>query len=253
MTISVYRMPISKEILDSIPEKERSLFIVVGHLSNELNIFSKLFFWASKFSDEEPVRHKANITQSLALARILAGKLFEGWNTIGKVYFSTKLSKEYHSLLSQEAKDALKELGKYFGKENIVMKIRNEFAFHYDHKQITDGFNALKVEEDWEIYLTEANGNSLYYVAELAANYALLNSIDSSDLKTAIETLVDELIQIGKLFTTFLGGCLVVISHRYFLNKDGKLAYEEECQLTDAPSIYDISIPYFVETLAPKP
>jgi len=231
-----------------MPEAERDLLLVVGHLSNELNIFNKLFYWCSNnFSAKEPALRKAHSAQALALARVLAGKFAESWVILRKVYFASRLSKEYHSLLTPEALEALDNLRKYFGKANLVHTIRNRFAFHYDLAEIRSGFALPNDLEEWDIYLAESNGNTLYYVADLVANYALLNSIVPGDLKAAMESLIQELIQVGGWFIAFLGGCMIVLGERYLLDEEGNPVVTE-IGLPNTPSLDEIEIPYFVVT-----
>jgi hypothetical protein len=247
MALTISRVPISKATLAQMPEAERHLFLLIGHLSNELNIFTKLFYWCSTFTADEPVLRNAHTAQALALARVLASKMAEGWLALEKVYFSTQISRDYEGHLTIESRDALRQLSKYFGKTNLVKTIRNKFGFHYDLDHIKAGFDLPSDAEQWDIYLAESNGNSLYYAADLVANYALLNSIAPGDLKKGMESLIDELIRVGGWFISFLGGCLVVLGERYFLNDEGDLLVEE-ITLAQVPSLDDIDIPYFVTT-----
>lgn len=130
-------------------------------------------------------------------------------------------------------------------KTNIIATIRNKFAFHYDLAEIRCGFQRPSSEEDWNIYLAESNGNTLYYASELAANHALLNSVVPDNPKAALELLIDELIRVGNWFIVFLSSCLIVLTERHLLNHDGNLEVEE-ILLQDVPQFADVTIPYYV-------
>ena len=63
----------------------------------------------------EGVEGKGMTVQSMIVARIFIGKVFESWLMLERHLFKTKLMLELDSLLSEEAKNTLSELKKYFG------------------------------------------------------------------------------------------------------------------------------------------
>ena len=80
----------------------------------------------------DKIPSRAGMTHALFVDRMLAGKLCEGWTLFRERYQGTSLSKEYDKLLDTEVRKAIKKLNKYFGKSNVLSRIRNRFAFHYD-------------------------------------------------------------------------------------------------------------------------
>ncbi len=249
--MKVYTTPIPKDRLPTIPERERTFLIGIGHIANEVNVFQKLFYWASCSTDNHELLKKAHTTQAIAIAKVLAGKLSEAWIFIEKAFFASSLSKDWEARLQDDASAALDHMKKYFGHQNLVVNIRNNFAFHYSVDDISSGFALPPVEEGWLIVLSESNANSLYYAAELVANYALLESIRPGNHQAAIEAMIDEIIHVARWLVEFAGGCWIIGMETYLCPQDQKMPITEY-SIEDAPSIAAVNLPFFVET-AKKP
>ena len=89
-----------------VPEHERTLFVLLGHVVNEINVLNKTFYLATQFEEEPRWRVHAHISQSLVFARALVGKLNEGWELLQKGYFNSQLSREYDKHLDSHIGDA---------------------------------------------------------------------------------------------------------------------------------------------------
>lgn len=71
--MSVVRVQINKENLKSVDPKERSFFITMAHLANEINILNKLFFWAKETKSSNNAEKNGNRAMALFFLRLLAG------------------------------------------------------------------------------------------------------------------------------------------------------------------------------------
>jgi len=87
----IHKVTISKKQLSFPPEKEKVLFVQIGHLANELTILTKLLIFADTDSKLDAIR-KAYTMQASVISRICIGKIFEGWRLRPPV--SLKLLKE---------------------------------------------------------------------------------------------------------------------------------------------------------------
>jgi len=242
----VYTTDVAKEMLARIPDQERTFLLGIGHIANEVNVLQKLFYWASCSIGDHDLIRKAHTTQAITLAKVLAGKLSEAWVFLQKAFFASSLSKDWESKLQPDALEALKKLKKYFGRNNLVVNVRNRFAFHYSASDIAAGFALPPDGESWQVIMSESNANSLYYVADLVANYAMLESISPGRHQTAIERLIDELISVARFFIEFAGGCWIVATDMYLLREDGKMPVKEY-KIEDAPALDRVDLPFFVE------
>jgi len=234
-----------KSELTRVPEAERTFFLLIGHLANELNVLNKLLFFCSQFETSEGWERRASTAQALVVGKILAGKLSEGWELLQRSFFSSKLSQLFEPLLAPEAKEALGHLKRYFGKENLIRNVRNRFSFHYSVEDVRGVFDQMPDTDEWQMCLADSNGNSLYYSSELVVNYALLDAIAPGTPQQAMEKLLEETTKVTGWFIALINGCMVVFAERHLLDSDGKLEMRPVA-IADVPSKDDVRIPYFI-------
>lgn len=242
--IEIQRVTLSKELLCSIDESELTCFVALGHLANELGVLKRLLLWSSGASPAEGVLYSAEQAQALMLTRLLAGKLHEGRLLCQRVYFSSQVSRVFDLDMPEEARGAIRQIKRYFSGSNLLSLVRSKYAFHYDKD--TDFNQALELvweAEEYELFLTELDGASMYYGAEVAVNKSLLEAIRPGDQAEAIKTLSDELLEIMRLFTTFISGFMEVFCKRHL--KSGK-GFEVKAVPHAAPDLFSIRLPVFV-------
>ena len=241
--MKLLKINIPKSKLDTIPEIEQVFFIQLMHFLNELNILQKCVIVSSnKLASLTTIEKRGQISQSHFFIRILAGKLNEGWEMIRKDFFNTQLFKKYENLLSQKGKESLSELIGYFNDKNSKVRlIRNKFAFHYDKEKIKEEIDKIPQEELLEMYISEHRGNCLYSLSDIVVNWAILNSIDSSNSQRAMKILIGEIaIKVSGCFQEFGGDCVRIIGEKLELDYT-------EVEIPEPPSIDDVKLPYFVK------
>ncbi len=241
MKLSKINIPKSK--LDTIPEIEQVFFIQLMHFLSELNILQKCVIVSSnKLASLTTIEKRGQISQAHFFIRILAGKLYEGWEMLRKDVLKTQLSREYENLFSQKGKESLSELIVYFNDENnLVRLIRNKFAFHYDKEKIKEEIDKIPQEELLEMYISENRVNYLYSISDTIVNWAILNSIDSSNSQRAMDILIGEIaIKVSGWFREFCGDCVRIIYEKLELDCT-------EVEISEPPSIDEVKLPYFVK------
>ncbi len=244
---------LSKKQLQEAPPPARLLFVQLGHLSNELSILQKWLYFCtpSPTSKLREAQSRARNAQALFATKLTAGKLLEAWEMTKKMYFGSKLAKEYDTLLSEKGQAALAQLKSYFSKGSLIYKIRNEFAFHYSIEQLTEVIDDLDDSDELEIYLSESVGNSFHFLSDFIVNMAMFKTILDDDEDKALENLFDkgpeklfrEVLDVAGYFLDFLGALTVVIASQHF-GSDWKL---EEEELPNTPAMDEVELPYFVE------
>jgi hypothetical protein len=242
--MKLFKINIPKSKLDTIPEIEQVFFIQLMQFLNELNILQKCVIASSnklEFLTNE-IEKRGQISQAHIFIRILAGKLNEGWEMIRKDFFKTKLSRKYENLLSQKGKESLSELKVRFkDKNNLVRLIRHKFAFHYDQEKIKEEIDKIPQEELLEVYVSEHPANCLYSISNTIVNWAILNSIDSSNPQRAMDKLFDEItIKVSGCFQKFGADCVCIIAKKLELNST-------EVEIPEPPLIDEVKLPYFVK------
>lgn len=156
-------------------------------------------------------------------------------------YFSSQLSQKYDKLLSNPAKGSIKELKRYFAKNNLISKIRNKYAFHYNRENVEDQLNHITQDRTLSMLISEYQGNSLFAFSDTIINSSILNSINPNDQQKAMDTLVEEVIlKVCKKFQNFGYGVVELIIEKLKF-------YCEEIELEDILAIKDVKLPYFVK------
>ena len=242
------KINISKAELLSIPEKELELFIQLTNFYNDVNILQKLMV-ISGISREKANNNKivemSLSSQALFFMRIQAGKLYEGWNMLGEHFFNNKtFSEEYHKNGSSQSKENLSKLKKYFGKNNLIENVRNNYTFHYSKKSsenmVKEIVNAPE-SKIYKTYLSEENCNCFFEIAHDLLNFSILKEIDSSDQAKAMNDFFQQIMDTTKQFLNFTQDCIRVISEKYLqLNC-------EEVQIPEPEKLNDIRLPFFIK------
>jgi hypothetical protein len=232
----------SKKYLDRLPKEEKVFFVQLTQLLDELMILSKCVIFASNgIEAKQEAEKSAQRTQALFFIRILAGKIHEGWQMLNVSYFSSQLSQKYDKLLSNPVKGSIKELKRYFAKNNLISKIRNKYAFHYNRENVEDQLNHITQDRTLSMLISEYQGNSLFAFSDTIINSSILNSINPNDQQKTMDTLVEEVIlKVCKKFQNFGYGVVELIIEKLKF-------YCEEIELEDILAIKDVKLPYFVK------
>lgn len=244
MKLHVWNIGRSK--FDNVPEAERTFILGLAHIENEINVLQKLLYWTAPSQEEPDIIRRAHSSQATTVAKLLSGKLWEAWQFLQKAYFKRHVSANYDNVLNEEGKEAINSLKQYFNRKNIVSTVRNNFAFHYSPDHIREGFSLPPDTEDWQVILSEASGNSLYYLADLVANYAMLNNIDQKDHWKAMDRLLKELIEISRWFIIFGDACWIIVTEKYLRDPSAGIPVQE-VNLEDCPTINEVEVPFFIE------
>jgi len=238
--MKVCKASIPRKDIEALPENELIFFIQACSLLNDINILHKTTTISNKDVGSE-VERKAQNSQSLFFLMLLTGKLFEGWQLLRRSFLNSELAKKYENLLPEDAKNSLRDLKSYFGKkDNLIKKVRNKIAFHYDSEEILKQIKKLPQDEDFEIYLTEYQGNCFYYIPTVLLINAIINWSGISDPLQAIDRYFAEVTNIARWYINFLNHCLQNMAEK---NMNWDL---EKIDIQDPPAINDVVLPYFI-------
>jgi hypothetical protein len=221
-------------MLDKIPDKERAFYIHIGHLRHELMVLKKLLERSAKNPQDSPVLRDVNLSQSFIIARLLAGKVWEGWKMTRKAYFPPGIE----SSLPDDTKEALGNLKKYFSKGNIIVSVRNKFAFHYDAQRVLTQLSLVEETDDLKIYVAETE-DVFFQLSEIIVGSAMLEDVKPGDFVAAAEKFFEEIMIMSGQLVDFCDGCLHLMIETY-------IGYQsEETEILDPPDCNDLSLPFF--------
>ncbi len=242
----IYHSKLNKSYLHSVDKSERAVFFTVAHFLNEINALNKLLFWVSTTRSISRAENYGRLTYQFMFIRYFAGKLYEGYELLSKSFYGTGISKKYIQGMNNEANAALKNISKYFSKENNIRRIRNSLAFHYDPQKIDSGlFNA---PDDLDIYIEQAgNSNNLFYFGEVVAGRALLSESGNLDNKNdnPYQKLIHEVFEVGSWFSTAANHIL-----KHFIERHEDQIWADdatEVKFNELISGLDVQIPWFTD------
>lgn len=232
--------------LANLSENERVALFHLGHLHNELLWSQKhlLWVWHNRREESEPETNTRVFAFVSSIARF-AGQLVEANNAIESHYYGTQLSRRYHGLLSVETQQALASLRRYFGNTNLITKIRNNFAFHFDVSQFRTHVAALPSTHPHRFLIGEHGGNTFFEFAHNVHAQALLSLADATNVENALERLSREVAgNIPDWIFAFITEFILAI----FRQTNGVAA---EITLQNVPNDSEIHLPFF--TQPPEP
>lgn len=222
-------------------DAERRFLLAGGHLHNEIVVLNKLMVWMmGPSSNETSIDRSIRALQAMTTARILAGKLSEGWRLVEVAYFGSKLSADPALNLEPQPTDALKFLKRYFNGKNTVRLLRDDFAFHYSSEKIAECWQELQKEEGFDLIVGDTLGNTFHRAAEFAANLAMLKAIHPTDRGAALNHVFENVGNVARNFSTFVDGVIHSILAR--LNA---LESTEAATIDGLQKFKEVAIPFF--------
>jgi hypothetical protein len=236
---------ISPEKILEMPSEERSLMLWCGHIHNELVTLLGMYRAVANTPCNSATEREANVMQLMTVTKLIAGKLWEGWNLLRKGFFGTALSNEYQQLLDEDATNALALLGVYFGKENMLGKLRNSFSFHYDFdklKALPEGWDTPP--EELTFYVAPVPAISFFSISESIVTKSMYLQIGAGSMDEGVRKLWDDLsLVINPMIGLCLGIFLVMVKQHI---GDHNQIDHVVVGVLDPPKREEIVAPFFV-------
>jgi hypothetical protein len=251
--LDILRVALPKEQLLKLSASERSLFLLLGYSSNQINALWKLVIVATNEVSKDPVEEKVSGAQTQIFVRLLIGIMREALKLIEKRFLGSKLGKEYEPLLNSEATAALDRLKKRFGTTDKFVEIRDNYAFHHPTMDDVEAAFQLAVksdgdESDWCMYVNNALLNTFFFASDFVLVHGMANAMKETDVNVAHRKLLGDIAPIANDISSFAFGFAEAIFRRYF----GELSATLVTKIADAQNIDDLRLPWFVETASLK-
>lgn len=244
--MELHTVILTKRKLAALPEAERSLLLLLGHASNEINVLSKLILMVRKDAPSSRIAGRVEAGQACVLLRVLVGQLHEAWELFRtRVQRNRPLNEKYIPLLDPEGTAALNNLKRHFGGSPLT-QIRKKVAFHYsDDDNLTEqSFQAVADTEPLELYLTTQVGNSFYYASEVIVMSSALRMAapGTSNDDRAFAKLCDHVIAVSRDITELFGQLIATIVQSCMPDLE---THSEN--YPDGPKLSTLNLPYFIE------
>jgi hypothetical protein len=248
--LRITRIALPKEKLQELTAGERSLFLLLGYASNQINALWKLVIVATNpAGGTNPVEEKVSAAQTQIHLRLLIGIMREALKLIERRFLGSPIGREYTPLLNAPTTEALKRLKKRFGAPDKFVIIRDNFAFHHPSLDDMEAAFQLAVESDgddtdWCIYLNDALLNTFFFVSDFVLVHGMTNAMGELDVNTAHQKLLGDIAPIANDISTFAFGFAEAIFIKYF----GELTATRVADINGAANIDDLRLPWFVQT-----
>jgi len=152
------------------------------------------------------------------------------------------IRRDYEQSLSPKAQKALADLSKFIAKNSYVATLRNGYVFHYPSKKLNDAMSGIPDHDDWNFYLGETDGNSLYYLSEMIAVHAMLAEVNS-DKAAGFEKMIDDRDYVARRIIALSTGCMNVFVKRHL----GLRMEDGTPNTIKVPNLLDVKLPFFME------
>ncbi len=249
--IDVMRIGLTKEHLLKMTPQERSLFLLLGYTSNQVNVLWKIIIAATNRNPTDPIDERVSAAQTQILVRLLVGVLHEAWGLVERQFLKSLIGREYVQLLDTTASQALDRLKKRFGSSNPLVDIRNKYAFH--HPTVEDMEAAFQqaanspdvAADEWSVYLARTLLNCFFFASEVVISHGITSAVGETNVLEAHKKLLPELAPIANALSELTFGFAAAIFVKYV---GAELPAEVVAKIGDAPRMEDVVLPFFVET-----
>lgn len=244
-TMKLYQLKLSKERLAAMPEKERGLLLLIGHILNEINILRKAaLFCGNQLGDQEHVK-LAEMGQQILFMRLLGGKTHEAWLAFERRFQKDRdISRAYTKPLADLRGEVWEKLKKTFGTGKFIATLRNDHAFHNPHQaDIEKSFQKLPAEEDWSWYVSDRTANCYNWSSDMVMTNLMFDATNKQSIREASDTFAAQVMSTSSLVEGLLAGFAEIMFEKYF---PGLRAEQPIAELQDLPSVDEAKLPFFV-------
>jgi hypothetical protein len=247
--IQVLRIGLPKDNLRAMPKEERALLFLLGDAANQITVFSKLAFFSTNKTPNNPIEQQIARAQSQMLTRFMIGILFETWKLISRRFLGSPIGREFEPKLGPEGHRALSELKEHFGRPNLLSTLRNNLAFHPPKTSDMDaGFEAAANDGDWDndwnVYFSPQPLNTYYFVSDVVLQHAMLGKSDETNLIDMLNRIGNEVDKVSKYMLNFVYALSNSIVVKHFGPAMSPRSVDE---IEGAPGIRNLWLPFYVE------
>jgi hypothetical protein len=238
----IVRFRLDKAKLAALPEDERCILLLAGHISNELGFLQALvLFTLRQYSNR--VEEAYTMTRAWVVLRLLIGKVGETLVFISKRIQGGRFNPaRLQPLLRRDAalKTAYDRVNGYIGGSGILQRVRNEHVFHHpNNAEVEAAFRAVDASEDWSLYTSVARHTTVCDMSHEVMIRALLQAVGADPIK-AVTQLRDEVLDAADAILTFFE----ILLPAMLAQADAVSSREAVLRITnDMPSARDYRLP----------
>jgi hypothetical protein len=149
--------------------------------------------------------------------------------------------------LDEKGRNALDYVKRYFGRSNIISRLRNEYIFHNPSEELIEvGFQRAPSEENWYCILAESCSVFGVLPSEASLIHAMFVGSNSAEHAEELKKITGEVTRVGYSLIVVAGALIEVICKKE-MDLSGLTAETVE---VNAPELASVSIPFFIDVPA---
>ena len=229
--------------------------MLLGYAANQINFVAKLVLLSSNGDGHTESEQKLSGGQTQMSLRILIGALNEAWELVRKRFLGAPFGKTYRPLLDQDGAEASARLNKRAGAGGLFSDLRNAWIFHHpDADGVAEAACAAALADpmcdvEWNWYFSPSNYNSFFYPSEMVTLHGIARILKAKDLIEAHKLLAS----VMDVATDVNHVIYAIIAVLYTQNIGPELLSDAPLDITTAPTIFDVWVPFFVEVPDQRP
>lgn len=236
---SVHKLAMSPAKIRALPNTDRYVLALIGHIFNDLMALQKLVLVMRPPRSATDVEKDAGVGLTTLMLRMLAGLTWEAINALNRKEVAEGLQKNYFP--DTDLKDRWRSAMRFAHGLKWLNEMRNENAFHYPQERDWPELQDPKYDEGAYSIVGTTYGNTFFHWANVLATLPMLHRVNPSDPFEGLGSILDE---IGELLNR-LTGVLAEAQQRYLhstICDNGALgpAVSVRCRRLE-----DVSIPAF--------
>jgi len=230
---------------ERLSREEMGFFVLVGQLADEVTLLQKLLGFCSRELTDfaEDTAHSA---LAVLFAKMLASKLWQGWELIDAVYHGQQVSKATWLRKNGALKFQIRKMRRDFTADGQLELIRNQFGYHYDLDPVLDTAESVIAEQGVEMLFTDRVINNFYPTSEVVTWSSMLGVSEEGEFDEAYSAFIKTVnVRAGEFQILFN---LVVEAFCVRVVKDlgGSLDPVAETRISNAVETGDVRYPVFV-------
>jgi hypothetical protein len=246
----MYTLTVPLDTIKKLSDEQRFAYYLLGHIFNELMCLQKLVcFSLPKHDDCRPARLRPELGQALFLFRLASGKIWEASKAIRETKALAKTLREDVLPQMPDGEIRLKQLNIAINSAPWLSSLRNGMGFHFPTFERWS--THVVPDESWIddiVFLSDKSGNTYYDAADTVAQAWMFEQHTAGDPKSAIDPLIDQMIDLLRTMNTFLEDALGVFICQVILKGAGT---RQPAGKVLAPEFSTVSIPFWT-AMPPK-
>lgn len=252
--LAVREFSLTKRDYDGIDEDERTQFLMLAQVSNEIGMLHAILVQA--LNGLKPYFPKAvretSLGMALYMARLMTNRICEGWSVASAQKTVNLLERLWEGVpdnpanveIQAQTMTARESLGAYFSvKGNLITKVRNKQASHIDRASFVGAYDLAPDDLDMTDFHTGMIGTTFFGGADSLQAIAVAHLAGGLGPAEASDRLFMEVLKVSEDLKTFIDGFSVA----FVIGRFGaqKLMGEPKI-LSDLPSARRARVHYFM-------